>query len=76
MKAEIYTKPNCKFCDKAKALMIKNGIEYEEIDAPMHLGVLKARVMSAIGSEPRSVPQIFIDGEYVGGFDQLAEKLK
>ncbi len=40
MKTEIYTKDNCQFCVKAKALFVKNNMEYEEIDAVENRQVL------------------------------------
>lgn len=76
MIAEIYSKPNCPYCDKAKFLLMKNDIDYNEISAVDNRDALIKRVTDVTGSAPKSVPQIFIDGEYVGGYDQLAVKLK
>ena len=74
MLAEIYSKDNCKYCVSAKALLERKGIDYVEIDAPSHMEALVERMAAALQPRPRTVPQIFIDGEYVGGFDKLSEK--
>lgn len=71
MKAEIYSKPNCPYCDKAKHLLGKLGIVYEEISAVEHREALMERVTKDTGAAPRTVPQIYIDGTHIGGYDQL-----
>lgn len=71
MKAEIYSKPNCPFCVRAKALLEKCNIPYDEISAIDYRDVLIERVTQITGTAPRSVPQIFIDGKHIGGHDQL-----
>ncbi len=66
---EIYTKDWCSYCRAAKNLLDQRGIEYEEID------VTKDEEQEAVmlaRSLRRSVPQIFIDGVHLGGFDELA----
>ena len=72
MKAIVWSKPACVYCEKSKALLKAKGIEYEEryLDNPQ-------AIQDFITEHPdkRSMPQIFIDGEHVGGFDQLKEKL-
>jgi len=75
MKAEIYSKPNCKFCVAAKELLERRGIEYVELQAPDHLETLMERIDAAGQPRPRTVPQIFLDGAYIGGYDRLAEQL-
>mgnify|MGYP003627328294 FL=1 len=77
MKAKIYTKDNCTFCVQAKTLMNIRGIEWEELNmqtSPKHRDELmeKCENMSVI---PRTVPQIWIDDAYVGGFQELKNKL-
>jgi glutaredoxin 3 len=74
MKADIYTKPGCPFCDSAKALMEQLGIEYTEISAPDNLEALMTRIEESGNPRPRTVPQIFLDGEFVGGYDKLKAK--
>lgn len=69
-KVEIYTWRFCPFCIRAKQLLDRKGVAYEEylID-----GDEDARdAMVARGSDGRrSVPQVFIDGAHVGGCDDL-----
>ncbi len=69
--ATIFTKPNCPYCVKAKALLSKHYISYHELSAVEHRDPLIEMVTEVTGQAPKSVPQIFIDGSYVGGHDQL-----
>lgn len=71
MKAEVYTKPNCPYCVKAKFVLERRGIEYVEISAIDHREELFERVTASTGDTPKSVPQIYLDGQYIGGHDQL-----
>jgi len=68
-RVEIYTTPNCSFCVRAKRLLDARGIAFEEIDlANDH--ALREEVIERTGR--RTVPQIFIDGRSIGGFEELA----
>lgn len=73
MKAVVWSKYNCQFCDQAKSLLQSKGIQIEE--CKIGDGYTKEELLEAVPSA-RSVPQIFLDGEYVGGFEQLKERLK
>jgi glutaredoxin len=74
--AVIYTKDNCSFCVKAKQLLKKHKIEIiEEIDALKNREALVESVTKETGVAPRTVPQIWLNGEYVGGYKELTEKL-
>jgi glutaredoxin 3 len=66
---EIYTQDWCGYCARAKQLLDSKGVEYREIDAP---GGSAARAESNARSGRTSVPQIFIDGQHIGGSDDLA----
>jgi len=68
-KVEIYTTAICPFCDRAKALLRKKGISYDEIDVGADPDLRQAMVERTGGR--RTVPQIFIDGVLVGGSDDL-----
>lgn len=72
IKAVLWSQPNCPACNTAKAIMDKMGIQY---DVKM-LGenATKQDLIAAV-PDARSVPQIFLDGEYIGGLDQLRNKL-
>lgn len=71
MLATIYSKPNCSYCVRAKQLLINKGIEYQEISAIEHREDLIRRVTETTGSAPRTVPQIWLDETYIGGFTEL-----
>ena len=72
MKTIVWTKPNCPNCDHAKALLKNKGIEYEE----RNIGVdwTKEQLLEAVPTA-RTVPQIFMGEEYVGGYTELKQKL-
>lgn len=73
MKATFYTKPNCPYCVKAKFLLTQKGIQFEELSAIDRRAELFERVNEATGDDPKSVPQIWLDDLYIGGYDQLVE---
>jgi glutaredoxin 3 len=68
-KIEIYTTPFCPFCVRAKALLKRKGIDFEEIDVTMVPGAREEMLERSGGR--RTVPQIFIDGDGIGGSDEL-----
>ena len=68
-KIEIYTTPFCGYCARAKGLLDKKGAAYEEMDVMMDD---KKRSEMRERSRRTTVPQIFINGEHVGGSDELA----
>ena len=65
---EIYTQPWCPYCTRAMKLLDAKGVAYREIDAPSGT---PARAESLLRSGRTSVPQIFIDGQHIGGCDDL-----
>jgi len=67
-KVEIYTKHNCPFCLRAKALLGKKGVAFQEIDAE---GEDEIRTWLAEVTGQKTVPQIFVDGRSLGGFAEL-----
>jgi glutaredoxin len=67
----VYSKNNCVYCNKAKSLIKNLGLEYEEkkleeFDSPQAM-------LEDIGKNVRQMPQIKIDGELIGGYNQLVE---
>ncbi len=68
-KVEIYTGMLCGFCSAAKRLLKQKGIDFEETDVTMDSGKRKEMMQRANGGH--TVPQIFIDGEHIGGCDDL-----
>ncbi len=73
MKAIVWSKLCCPYCDQAKALLTQKGIEFEE--KKIGMGYTKEQLLEAVPTA-RTVPQIFLDGELVGGFTELRERLK
>jgi glutaredoxin 3 len=67
---EVYTTPVCPFCVRAKRLLQARGIAYEEFDVANDPDL---RDDMTRRSGQRTVPQIFIDGDAIGGFDELAQ---
>ncbi|WP_422001519.1 glutaredoxin 3 [Reyranella sp.] len=66
---EIYTTPFCGYCARAKGLLDSKGVAYEEMDVMMDD---KKRTEMRERARRHTVPQIFINGEHVGGSDELA----
>lgn len=65
----IYTTPFCPYCARAKSLLDRKGVRYEEIDLYAHPGRRGEMVERAGGRT--TVPQIFIDGTAYGGSDDI-----
>ncbi len=68
-KVEIYTKAFCPYCTRAKQLLTAKGADYEEYDITM--GGPKRAEMLERAPGRTTVPQIFIDGQHIGGSDDL-----
>ena len=68
-RVELYTTPSCPFCVRAKRLLAERHIAYTEFDVSED-DDLRAEIMERTGR--RTVPQIFIDGRSIGGFEELA----
>jgi glutaredoxin 3 len=65
---KIFTTPWCPYCVRAKRLLEKKGVSYQEIDVAEDD---EARVRLAEQTGRRTVPQIFIGEHHVGGSDDL-----
>lgn len=66
---EIYTSRVCFYCDRAKALLTKKGVSYQEIRVDTQPDQLQIMLQRSGGV--RTVPQIFINGQHIGGSDDL-----
>lgn len=64
----IWTKPGCPFCDMAKNLLNQKGIEFEERNIGQ--GWTREQLLEAVPNA-KTVPQIFLDNEYIGTFENL-----
>ncbi len=66
---EIYTKPTCGFCFMAKRLLKKKGVSFAETNISANPEKRTEMIQRANGGS--TVPQIFIDGQHIGGCDDL-----
>ena len=73
MKATVWSKNSCPFCVQAKSLLTLKGIEYEERNIQEGTWT-KEQLLEAVPTA-RTLPQIFLGDEYVGGFTDLKKKL-
>ena len=67
-KVEIYTTQFCPYCVRAKSLLRKRGVAFEEIDASDP--EVREQMIERAGGR-RTVPEIFINGRIIGGYDEL-----
>jgi len=73
MKAVIWSKTMCPYCVSAKSLLTNKGYEIEE--KVVGNGYSKQQLVEAIPNA-RTVPQIFLDDQYIGGYDDLVKHFK
>jgi glutaredoxin 3 len=69
-KVEMYTTMWCGYCARARGLLNKKGVDFDDIDVEADTSKREEMVQRAGGRT--TVPQIFIDGVHVGGSDDLA----
>jgi len=74
MKAIVWSKTPCPYCDQAKALLKQKGIEYEERNITEGTWT-KEQLMEAVPNA-RTVPQIFLGEQLIGGFNELRQHLQ
>jgi len=65
----IITRPGCPFCAQAKQILSENGMDYDEISLGTHAATRSVRAITGM----ETVPQVFIDGERIGGAEALAD---
>ena len=70
MKAIVWSKYHCPYCDQAKALLKMKGIEFEERN--INDDWTKEQLLEAVPTA-RTVPQIFLDEQHIGGFTELKQ---
>jgi glutaredoxin len=73
MKATVWSKYHCPYCDQAKALLKSKEIPFEE--KKIGDGYTKEELLEAVPTA-RTVPQIFIDDKLIGGFTELKQFLQ
>lgn len=67
----IFSTATCPICDKTKLLLNKWDVKYHECRVDIDQACLKE--MLEVSNHARSVPQIVIDGKWIGGFSELTE---
>ena len=72
-KIEMYTTASCAFCTAAKMLLKQKGLDYAEIRVDTDLAKREEMLQRA---HRRPVPQIFINDQHIGGFEELAAAAK
>ena len=65
----MYSGPMCAFCEAAKRLLLRNNLEFKEIDISTKDGLRDEMIKKANGR--RTIPQIFFDQHHVGGYQEL-----
>lgn len=73
MKAVVWSKEQCTFCDQAKALLTQKGYDIEE--KKIGEGYTREDLLETVPTA-RSVPQIFINNTYIGGFTELQKYIE
>jgi glutaredoxin 3 len=66
----VYSQPFCGYCSAAKRLLTAKGAAFTEIDVMFEAGRRAEMIRRSSGR--RTVPQIFIDGRHIGGYDDLS----
>jgi glutaredoxin 3 len=66
----VYTAPNCGYCTAAKNLLRNKGVQFQEINVG-HDPVLRQELVTRSGGR-RTVPQVFIANQSLGGYDDIA----
>ena len=65
----IYTGPYCNYCDAAKRLLARNNATFKEINIATQDGLRDEMIKKSNGR--RTVPQIFIGDQHIGGYEEL-----
>ncbi len=65
----VFTKPGCPHCARTKALLAQQGLRYEELTLGDEISISAMRAIT----NADTVPQVFIDGEHIGGANELAQ---
>ncbi|TXJ05108.1 MAG: glutaredoxin 3 [Acinetobacter sp.] len=68
-KVIVYSTHSCPYCVRAKQLLERKGVAYTEINLSDEAPEVRLELMQR--TKHRTVPQIFISDQFIGGFDQL-----
>lgn len=67
----LYSTTTCGYCTKVKHLFRMKGIEYTE--KKVNVDITREQLCAELGKEVRTVPQVVINGEHVGGYQEVRE---
>ena len=65
----MFSGPLCNFCEAAKRLLLRNNLEFNEIDVSTKNDLRDEMIKKANGR--RTIPQIFFDDKHIGGYQEL-----
>lgn len=65
----VYSGPGCPYCDRAKALLKKKGVPFQDLNIRTDPAVRDAMIAKSHGRQ--TIPQIFIGDQHIGGCDDL-----
>ena len=74
----VYSKPMCPYCDKAKAVLKNLDVKFETIQVGTDISVQKLTEEFEVNGlpQPKSVPQIILQGKYIGGYQELVKYIE
>jgi len=70
MKAKLYGTPKCSWCNRVSKMLGENEIEVEKIDVSGNKVLIK-EMQKAAGKKVITVPQVIIDGNFIGGYTEV-----
>ena len=74
MEAKVYSTPRCSWCDRVAKMLEDREVNVEKIDVSGSKDLLK-EMQKAAGEKVTTVPQVIIDGKYIGGFTEVERYL-
>jgi glutaredoxin len=74
MEAKMYSTPRCSWCDRVIKMLENYEVNVEKIDVSGNIELIK-EMQKAAGENVTSVPQVIIDGKYIGGYTEVKQFL-
>ena len=75
MEAKMYSTSRCSWCDRVAKMLEENEVIVEKIDVSGDKTLIK-EMQKAAGEKVTSVPQVIVDGKYIGGYTEVERFLK
>lgn len=70
---KVYWKPNCKFCEMAKALLSKHNLDYQPVELGSDISI---EYFKMVNPEVQTAPAIFVNERFIGGYTELKKSLE